>query len=278
MLRIDILTLFGGMFSGPFEESIVKRARQKGLVDIGIHDLRQHAKDRHRTVDDRPFGGGPGMVIKPDIVFEAVEHLVPALARADARGAPRLAGEGSPEPRDLVPPGTHIILTDPQGRRFDQATAVELARASHLIFLCGHYEGIDERVREHLVTDAYSIGDYVLTGGELPAMVMVDAIVRLLPGAVGHHESPLEDSFYRGVLDHPHYTRPAVYRGWRVPDVLLSGNHQAVARWRREQALLRTLRLRPDLLARAPLTEDEQRWLASQAASEAGYEELVEGK
>ncbi len=252
-LRIDILTLFGGMFAGPLEESIVKRAQVAGIVTIGIHDFRRHAKDKHRTVDDRPFGGGPGMVIKPDIVFEAVEELLPE--------------------RDPLPPGTRVILTDPKGRRFDQAAAVELALESHLVILCGHYEGIDERVREHLVTDSFSIGDFVLTGGELPAMVMVDAIVRLLPGAVGKEESPREDSFYQGVLDYPHYTRPAEFRGWRVPEVLMSGNHQAVARWRREQALLRTLQERPDLLPNAPLSAKERRWLASIA----GYDDNIQG-
>ncbi len=258
MLRIDVLTLFPGMFEGPLGESIVKRAQQAGLVAIDLVDLRSFARDKHHTVDDRPFGGGPGMVIKPEIVFEAVEALVPEV-------------RGVQEPREAIPAGTRVILTDPQGRRFDQAAAVELAAQERLVILCGHYEGIDERVREHLVSEAYSIGDVVLTGGELPAMMMIDATVRLLPGAVGKEESPREDSFFKGVLDHPHYTRPADFRGWKVPEILISGHHQEVARWRRQQALLRTAAKRPDLLGAAPLTEAERRWLADLAPPE-GYD------
>ena len=263
-MRIDILTLFPEMFRGPFDESIIKRARQSGIVAIAIHDLRSYARDKHRTVDDRPFGGGPGMVVKPDIVFAAVEDLVPEIKAARRESGPPDAGV-MPEPRDLVPEGTRVILTDPQGRRFDQAAAVDLATQERLVVLCGHYEGLDERVREHLITDTFSIGDFVLTGGELPAMAMVDAIVRLLPGAVSHEESPREDSFYQGVLDHPHYTRPADFQGWKVPAILVSGDHKAVSRWRREQALLRTLRFRPDLLDEAPLSPEERQWLAMRA-------------
>ena len=224
------------MFQGPLTESIVKRARDAGLAEVAVHDLRRQAKDKHGTADDRPFGGGPGMVIKPRIVFDAVEALV------------RL-------------PETRIILTCPQGRVFDQKAALELVTQSHLVFICGHYEGVDERVRDHLITDDYSIGDYVLTGGEIPAMVMIDAIVRLIPGVLGKAESPREDSFYNGLLDCPHYTRPAEFRGWKVPDVLLSGDHGAVARWRRREAIVRTLERRPDLLALAPLENEERSWL-----------------
>ncbi|MBM3268143.1 MAG: tRNA (guanosine(37)-N1)-methyltransferase TrmD [Candidatus Sericytochromatia bacterium] len=258
-MRIDVLTLFPGMFRGPLDESIVKRAQAAGLVAIDLVDMRRYAKDRHRTVDDRPFGGGPGMVIKPDIVFEAVEDLVPEIRARPAA------------PLEALPRGTRIILTDPQGKRFDQAAAVDLAQMRHLVVLCGHYEGIDERVREHLVTDAFSIGDVVLTGGELAAMVMIDAVVRLLPGAVGKEASPREDSFFAGVLDHPHYTRPADFRGWSVPDILVSGHHREVAKWRRRQALERTAALRPDLLESAPLTPAERRWLADLAAAR-GYD------
>ena len=289
MLKLDILTLFPGMFSGPFEESIIKRARGAGIVVIDLVDLRKFAKDRHGTVDDRTFGGGPGMVLKPDVVFEAIESLVPELrppepgaAAADAAvaadadsatdtrraiaspDAEVLAPVGaSAEPLSRLPRGTRIILTDPQGRRFDQALANELAGESHLVILCGHYEGVDERVREHIITDALSIGDVVLTGGELPAMVMTDAIVRLLPGAVGKADSPREDSFYHGVLDYPHYTRPADFRGWKVPEDLVSGHHGEVARWRRLQALERTLRHRPDLLESAPLSAQDRKILAA---------------
>ncbi len=235
-LRIDVLTLFPRMFEGPLDESILARAKEAGLVQIDVKDMREQARDRHRTVDDRPFGGGPGMVLKPEIVFAAVE----ALER---------------EPR------TRVILTCPQGRVFDQAAAVELSACPHLIFICGHYEGIDERVREHLVTDDFSIGDYVLTGGELAAMVMIDAIVRLVPGAVGEPESTRQDSFGEGLLDFPHYTRPAEFRSWRVPEVLLSGDHGAIGRWRRRTAILRTLERRPDLLEAAVLSSQEREWL-----------------
>lgn len=235
-MRIDILTLFPGMFTGPMTESMIKRAQDAGHLALGILDMRLHATDKHRTADDRPFGGGAGMVIKPEIVFSAVESL------------PR-----SPE--------TRILLMCPQGKRFEQSDAIALAEASHLVFLCGHYEGFDERVRDHLVTDEYSIGDYVLTNGELPAMVMLDAIVRLIPGVVGKEESTREDSFYTGILDYPHYTKPVDYRGWVVPEVLRSGNHAVIQRWRRDQALLRTFKRRPDLLASAPLDRKDLQFL-----------------
>lgn len=249
-LTIDVLTLFPAMFAGPLDDSIVKRARESGRVHIALHDMREQARDRHRTVDDRPFGGGPGMVLKPEIVFSAVEALA-------------------------LEPGARIILTCPQGRVFDQAAARELSACDRLVFICGHYEGIDERVREHLVTDDFSIGDYVLTGGELPAMVMIDAIVRLVPGAVGEPESTLQDSFGDGILDYPHYTRPAEFRGWKVPDVLLSGDHAAIARWRRQVALKRTFLRRPDLMARAELSRADRAWLEAEfGEARPGYEGL----
>ena len=237
-MRIDILTIFPAMFRGPFEESIVKRAIDKGLVDIHIHDIRQWATDRHRTVDDYPFGGGPGMVMKPEPLFAAAEAV---LAEA--------------------PEGGPIILLTPQGRPFGQETARELAREQRLLLICGHYEGVDERVHEHLATDEISIGDYVLSGGELPAMVVVDAIVREIPGVLGAPDASVEESFAQGLLEYPQYTRPPDFRGLTPPAVLLSGNHAEIARWRRRESLLRTARRRPDLLAKAELTEAERRWL-----------------
>ncbi|HEY9898538.1 MAG TPA: tRNA (guanosine(37)-N1)-methyltransferase TrmD [Pantanalinema sp.] len=242
-MRIDILTLFPGMFTGPMTESMIKRAQEAGHLDLGIHDMREHSTDKHRMADDRPFGGGAGMVIKPDMVFAAVESL-PRTER------------------------TRIIMTCPQGKRFEQADANALATEEHLMFLCGHYEGFDERVREHLVTDEYSIGDYVLTNGELPAMVMLDAIVRLIPGVVGKEESTREDSFYTGILDYPHYTRPVDFRGWQVPEILRGGNHGAIQRWRRDQALLRTFQRRPELLASAPLDRKDLKFLKEQCGWE----------
>lgn len=239
-MRIDILTIFPSMFRGPFEESIVKRAVDRGLVSIQVHDIRQWASDKHKTVDDYPYGGGPGMVLKPEPVFAAVE-AVKAMA----------AEKGS------------VVLLTPVGRLFNHDVAVELAQQRRLILLCGHYEGVDARVHEHLATDDISIGDYVLSGGELAAMVVVDALVRHLPGALGDPQSAVQESFAQGLLEHPHYTRPADFRGWQVPEILLSGNHAEVARWHRRQSLLLTARRRPDLLARAELSEEERRWLAT---------------
>jgi tRNA (guanine37-N1)-methyltransferase len=237
-MRIDILTIFPAMFRGPFDESIVKRAVEKGLVDIHIHDIRQWASDRHHTVDDYPHGGGPGMVMKPEPLFAAVEDV---LGQAPERGP--------------------IVLLTPQGRLFGQEVAGEFSRAQRLVLLCGHYEGVDARVHEHLATDEISIGDYVLSGGELPAMVVVDAVVRQIPGALGAADASAEESFAQGLLEYPQYTRPADFRGLAVPEVLLSGNHREIARWRRRESLLRTARRRPDLLARAELTDEERRWL-----------------
>lgn len=220
-MRVDVVTLFPAMFAGPLDESIVRRARDAGILDLRVHDLRRWTHDRHKTVDDRPFGGGPGMVLKPEPLFEAVESL---------------RGEG-----------TRVVLTSPSGRLFDQALAREWAGSGHLIFLSGSYEGYDERVREHLVDDDVSIGDYVLTNGALPVMVMVDAVTRLLPGVLGDDASSVDESFSNGLLEYPHYTRPAGFRGWGVPDVLMSGNHAEIERWRRAQAARRTAERRPDL-------------------------------
>jgi tRNA (guanine37-N1)-methyltransferase len=221
-MKIDVLTLFPGMFAGPLDESIIKRAREAGLLDLRVHQLRDYAYDRHRTVDDRPFGGGPGMLLKPEPIFEAVE---------------KLAGQS-----------THVVLLSPAGRPFNQAIARELAGKAELLLISGHYEGFDERVRNRLAHDELSIGDYVLTNGSLPAMVVIDAVTRLLPGVLGDDESKLDESFSHGLLEYPQYTRPAEFRGMKVPDVLLSGNHAEIARWRSEQAQLRTTERRPDLL------------------------------
>ncbi len=225
-MKIDVLTLFPAMFAGPLDESIIRRAREGGLLDLRLHNLREWTHDRHRTVDDRPFGGGPGMLLKPEPIFEAVASL---------RG-----------------PDTRCILMGPAGRRFDQLVARELATLPHLILICGSYEGVDERVREFLVDDELSIGDYVLTNGALPAMVVIDAVTRLLPGALGDDASTREESFAGGGIEYPQYTRPADFQGLKVPEVLLSGNHAAIARWRAEQARLRTAQHRPDLAATAP--------------------------
>ncbi len=221
-MKVDVLTLFPGMFAGPLDESIIKRAREAGLLDLRIHQLRDYTHDRHKTVDDRPFGGGPGMLLKPEPIFEAVE----AVAQEDTR----------------------VILLSPAGRPFTQAVARELAQLPHLLLITGHYEGFDERIREGLADDELSIGDYVLTNGALPAMVVIDAVARLLPGALGHDQSANEESFSHGLLEYPQYTRPAEFRGQKVPEVLLSGNHAAIARWREEQARERTRIRRPDLL------------------------------
>ena len=247
-MRIDILTLFPNMFSGPFAESIVKRAMDRNLISIIIHNLRDWGSGKHRVVDDYPFGGGTGMVMKPGPIFEAIEAITAEGAR----------------------PSAPVILLTPQGRVFNQRTAAELAALDQLILICGHYEGIDERVREHLATDEISIGDYVLTGGELAAMVVVDAVVRQLPGVLGSEESAKDDSHTSGLLEYPQYTRPQTYRGWEVPQVLLSGNHAQIATWRREQSILRTLGRRPDLLEKADLSPEERGLISTRLIAEKG--------
>ena len=221
-MKIDVLTLFPTMFAGPLDESIVKRARDAGLLDLKIHHLRDWTHDRHKTVDDRPFGGGPGMLLKPEPLFEAIESLK----------------------REK----TRVILLSPAGRQFNQAIARELAQSEELLLVTGHYEGFDGRVQEKLADDELSIGDYVLTNGALPAMVVIDAVTRLLPGALGDDESSHDESFSHGLLEYPQYTRPAEFRGMKVPDVLVSGHHAEIEKWRREQAKLRTKEQRPDLL------------------------------
>jgi tRNA (guanine37-N1)-methyltransferase len=221
-MKIDVLTLFPEMFAGPLDVSIVQRARKSGLLDLRIHNLRAWTHDRHQTVDDRPFGGGAGMVLKPEPLFEAVESL---------------ASEN-----------THVVLMTPAGRVFNQSVARDLAARPHLLFICASYEGVDERAIESLVDEEISIGDYVLTNGGLPTMVVIDAVTRLLPGALGDDASAQDESFSHGLLEYPHYTRPAEFRGMAVPEILLSGNHAAIATWRAAQARERTGQRRPDLL------------------------------
>lgn len=236
-MKFDIVTIFPTMVNAGLAEGVVGRARARGLVDIAVHNLRDFTTDRHHVVDDVPFGGGPGMVLKPEPLFAAVEGIAARRGRPDA-----------------------VVITSPAGRPFTQAEARRMAGMGHVVWLCGRYEGIDERVRS-LATDELSIGDYVLSGGELPALVMVDAVARLVPGVVGDEDSVDADSFTRGVLDFPHYTRPAEFRGMRVPDVLLSGHHGEIHRWRRREALERTFDRRPELLAEAALDEDERELL-----------------
>jgi tRNA (guanine37-N1)-methyltransferase len=236
-MRFDVFTLFPEVFEPYLQTSILQRALQRGLVEVKVHNIRDATTDRHHITDDEPYGGGGGMVMKPEPIFAAVEGVL-----------------GSP-------PDCPVILLTPQGRVFTQGVAQELAQHPHLTLLCGRYEGVDERVREHLVTDQVSIGDYVLSGGELPALVVIDAVARLIPGVLGDPDGAWDDSHASGLLEYPHYTRPSEFRGWQVPEVLLSGDHGRIARWRREQTLLRTWKRRPDLLARAPLTPDDREFL-----------------
>jgi tRNA (guanine37-N1)-methyltransferase len=235
MLTIEVFTLFPGILEGPLKESILGRAIARGLLSVKVHNIRDFAVDKHQVTDDAPYGGGGGMVMKPEPVFAAVESVL-----------------GSP-------PGLPVILLTPQGERFTQAKAWKLASLAGFALLCGRYEGVDERVRGHLATEELSLGDYVLSGGELAALVVVEAVARLLPGALGDEEGARDDSHSSGLLEYPHYTRPPDFRGWKVPDILLSGNHAQVERWRRLQALARTYHRRPDLLSSAPLSEEEKR-------------------
>lgn len=239
-MQIDVLTLFPEMFSGVLGTSIVGKAQQKGLVSFRLVNFREFSGNKHGQVDDMPYGGGGGMVLKAEPIFRAVESLVEPSAGETQEPAKR--------PR--------VILMCPQGKRYNQKLAEELAEEEHLIFICGHYEGYDERIREHLVTDEISIGDYVLTGGELASMVIIDSVVRLQPGALGNAQSAISDSYSTGLLEHPHYTRPAEFRGWTVPDILLSGHHENIEKWRLEEAVRRTLERRPDLLEADGISEE----------------------
>lgn len=244
-MRIDILTLFPSMFDGPMTESMLWKARDRGLLDLRLHNIRDHTTDRHRTVDDTPYGGGGGMILRADVLVHAVEEVV-----AQAEPAP-------------------VILMSPGGRLFSHQVAVELAALERFVILCGHYEGIDERVRQLVVTDEISIGDYVLTGGELPAMVVVDAVVRHIPGVLGAEGGATRESHADGILEGAHYTRPVEFRGLSVPQALQDGNHAAIERWRREDGLRRTWRYRPDLLLRAQLSEADRYLLATFAEEDA---------
>jgi tRNA (guanine37-N1)-methyltransferase len=239
-MRIDILTLFPQMFEAPFGFGIFKRAIDNGLVSLNLVNIRDYTHDKHHTADDYPYGGGAGMVLKPEPIFEAVDTIK--------------SGIDDKEAAELT-----VILLSPQGRLFSHKIAREISQHRHIVLICGHYEGIDERVMEHLATDTISIGDYVLTGGEVPAMVVADAVLRLVPGVLGSEESPLDDSHASGLLEYPQYTRPAEYRGWSVPEILLSGNHAQIAKWRREQIIRRTLEKRPELLDKADLGLEDKR-------------------
>ncbi|MFD1774343.1 tRNA (guanosine(37)-N1)-methyltransferase TrmD [Paenibacillus rhizophilus] len=273
-MRIDVLTLFPEMCEGVFGTSILGKAREKGIARLNAVNFRDFANNKHNSVDDTPYGGGGGMVLKPEPIFGAVEHLldslkVPSGTEGESESAATAGfvptGEESEEGMSGLTQGENakprIILMCPQGRTFDQRTAEHLAKEKHLIFICGHYEGYDERIREHLVTDELSIGDYVLTGGELPALTVIDAVVRLQPGALGNESSAVTDSFSTGLLEYPHYTRPAEFRGWKVPDMLLSGHHANIEAWRKEQSLKRTLERRPDLLEQVELTPKDLKLL-----------------
>ncbi|MFY0517118.1 tRNA (guanosine(37)-N1)-methyltransferase TrmD [Lysinibacillus sp. UGB7] len=235
-MNVHVLSLFPDMFTGVFGASILKKAQEKGAVQLEVTDIRVYSGNKHNQVDDYPYGGGAGMVLKPEPMFSAVEAIT--------------AGK---KPR--------IILMCPQGERFTQKKAEELAQEEELVFLCGHYEGYDERIRQHLVTDEISIGDFVLTGGELGAMTVIDSVVRLLPGVLGQEDSHIQDSFSTGLLEHPHYTRPAEFRGMKVPDILLSGNHAKIEQWREEQSLKRTFERRPDLFEQYPLSDKQKAYL-----------------
>jgi tRNA (guanine37-N1)-methyltransferase len=239
-MRIDIFSIFPQMFDSPLSSGIFKRATDQGLVKLNVHNIRDYAHDKHHTVDDSPYGGGPGMIFKPEPVFEAVETVRSGAAQAEGIDTAR------------------IVLLTPRGRLLSQDTALEISRETCLMLICGHYEGMDERISEHLATTSISIGDYVLSGGELAAMVVADAVIRLIPGVLGSAESPADESHTSGLLEYPQYTRPPEYRGWTVPEVLLSGNHAAIREWRREQAIVRTFAQRPDMLEKATLTSRER--------------------
>jgi len=239
-MQFEVFTLLPEVFPPYLESSILQRARQRGLIDVHVHDIRAYARDKHHTTDDTPYGGGGGMVMKPEPVFEALEFVL----------GPRNASQ---------PVTVPVILLTPQGRVFTQGMAEELSSYERVALLCGRYEGVDERIREHLVTDEISIGDYVLTGGELPALIIMDAISRLLPGVLGDPTGAEDDSHSMGLLEYPHYTRPPEFRGWKVPDILLSGDHGKIEKWRREQALTRTFARRPDILEKAELSNEDQK-------------------
>lgn len=245
-MQFEVFTLLPEVFPAYLDTSIIKRARERGLIQVNIHNIREYTHDKHHTTDDMPYGGGGGMVMKPEPVFEAIESVL---------GQETLPT--SPEAKANVP----VILLTPQGRVFNQRIAKELSQHKKIALLCGRYEGIDERIRENLVTDEISIGDYVLTGGELPALILIDAVSRLLPEVLGDPTGAEDDSHAMGLLEYPHYTRPPEFRGWKVPEVLLSGDHGKIDKWRRQQALTRTLKKRPDMLEKAELTKEDKKFL-----------------
>jgi tRNA (guanine37-N1)-methyltransferase len=240
-MQFDVFTLLPDVFPTYLESSILKRASERGLIEVHVHNIRDYTHDKHHVTDDTPYGGGGGMVMKPEPVFEAVESVL---------GKSPVQSHGQPVP---------IILLTPQGRVFNQRIAEELSSHERITLICGRYEGVDERIREHLVTDEVSVGDYVLTGGELPAMILIDAVSRLIPGVLGDPTGAQDDSHSMGLLEYPHYTKPADFRGWKVPEILQSGNHAKIEQWRREQALLRTFLKRPDMLEKADLNEKEKK-------------------
>ena len=243
-MQFEVFTLLPEVFPSYIDTSIIKRARERGLITVRVHNIRDYTHDKHHMTDDTPYGGGGGMVMKPDPVFEAVESVLGIHAEHTTRD-----------------PKTPIIMLTPQGRVFNQGIAQELSQHPHIVLICGRYEGVDERIRKHLVTDEISIGDYVLTGGELPALILIDAISRLLPDVLGDPTGAEDDSHAMGLLEYPHYTRPPEFRGWKAPDVLLSGDHAKIDKWRREQALLRTFNKRPDMLEKAELTKEDLKFL-----------------
>jgi len=248
-MQFEVFTLLPEVFLPYLESSILLRARQRGLIDVRVHNIRDFTHDKHHVTDDTPYGGGGGMVMKPEPVFEAVESVLGLSADPPSGTMP------------AQPPPIPVILLTPQGRVFTQRVAEELSQHEHIALLCGRYEGVDERIREHLVTDEISIGDYVLTGGELPALMIIDAVSRLIPGVLGDPTGAQDDSHSMGLLEYPHYTRPPEFRGWKVPEVLLSGDHAKIEKWRREQALTRTSNKRPDMLKRAELSKQDQKFV-----------------
>ena len=251
-MQFEVFTLLPEVFPPYLESSILQRARQRGLIDVRIHNIRDYTHDKHHTTDDTPYGGGGGMVMKPEPIFEAVESVL---------GIPTPPLRGQPITAAGARQGIPIILLTPQGRVFTQRVAEEISHYERIALLCGRYEGVDERIREHLVTDEISIGDYVLTGGELPALLIIDAVSRLFPGVLGDPEGAADDSHSTGLLEYPHYTKPPEFRGMKVPDILLSGNHAKIEQWRREHALLRTFNKRPDMLEKAELSEEDRMFL-----------------
>jgi tRNA (guanine37-N1)-methyltransferase len=252
-MRFEVFTLLPEIFPLYLDTSILKRARERGLIDVRIHNIRDYAHNKHHTTDDAPYGGGGGMVMKPEPVFEAVETVLglPALSEVEGQG------------KSNIP----IILLTPQGRVFNQNVAQELSQYPRIALLCGRYEGVDERIREYLATDEISVGDYVLTGGELPALILIDAVSRLLPDVLGDPTGAEDDSHAMGLLEYPHYTRPPEFRGWKVPEVLLTGAHAKIDKWRREQSLLRTFHKRPEMLEKADLTKEDKKFLQSLKSS-----------